>query len=322
MKTMLYTVGVVGALAVSQAQAGAPTNLFVHAESDVEAVAGCLVESISGQSAASCLCAASENAFDFCEDEGLPFQIDDASGILAADIDVDYTKLYGKVKTVGSFNDLLIEVAGSCTLGGADGSLVIVDPVDTGDSALGNIVGEAKLEGQYAAVYMWPQVNKWHGQPVRLCARGDLSGLALAGSAGTKEAAAVQIDDVKPPEDPFVAALSVDAQDLGGTYAFQWALDDVKKASCGKKPRAGSVEEKGYNKKCKKPAFSQTNHVKVHFLVVAGVGAGILQNLPDSSYVGTAVWAEAKLKDRAMHVQAQSLEVIDADPVLLPLDGN
>lgn len=306
MKTMLYTVGVAGAMALTQAQA-APQNLFVHADKKVEAIAGCLVEAGDNAAVAACLCAKSHHGFEFCGGQ-LPLPpIGDATGVLAGAEDEAYTKLSGEVQTIGSFNDLLIEVAGSCTLGGGTGVLTIWDP-DEKDPL---VLGDAKLAAQYAAVYMWPEVNGEDvGRPVRLCARGDLS---LEGSLGGLEDAVQQQDEVDELE-PFLVELGLNEQDLGGTYAFQWALEDILPKGCyhhRREVEAGNVEENNqWRNKCKKPAFNQENYVKMHFLAVAAVGAGVLS---DANFSAEVVWANAKLKERAMHVESQKLEVKHQD---------
>jgi hypothetical protein len=304
MKTIMYAVGVAlaGGLAVSQAQAAAPQNLFVSADRKVEAVAGCVVDANSNGAAAACLCYHSHNAFDFCDGDpdSLPLGLFDATGILTGDEDEAYTKLSGKVQTVGSFNDLLIEVAGSCTLGGADGELIFWSP-DERDFPL---TLDAELKGKYAAVYMWPEVNhEAVGQPVRLCAHGDLSLLgAVGGLADASENAQAQTLQLEP----FVLGLGYNEQDIGGTYAFQWALEDVKKKGCYHHGHREALGLEHHDHSCDKPAFRQENHVKVHFLAVAGVEAGVLSN---TDYTAVAVWANAKLKERSMHVEAQKLEV-------------
>lgn len=209
MKSSIYMMGFMGIFALGQAHAEPYSmNAFIHAENEVESLAACLVEVSDGGGAASCLCQAADNGFDFCDTIATgPDSFVAAAGI---DFQAEKTKLKAKVKTFGSYNDIYIDVSASCTLQGANGTLEI----DFGDD---RTFADAGLMAQYAAVYMWPSVNgRAVGAPVRLCARGDANLVA----------AISKTDDILG-EDIF-ASLDLKAQDLGGTYGFHWVAQDIR----------------------------------------------------------------------------------------------
>jgi hypothetical protein len=257
---------------------GNPSDVFVHAENNVESLAGCLVSTGGFGPLASCFCAASGNTFAFCNSDTIAFDGGFTELAAGRSIALAGTSLAAPVKTGGSFDDILIKVTGSCTLQGENSKLEI----DFGNS-VDDIYGET---ARYAAVYAFPMVNGVAaGEPIRLCARGQDIVLGEFSVGGD-----------------FETEFDLAQEDTGGAYAFQWVAPNVKKES---------VCAAGPNKCWKKP-LTQTHNVEVRFVVVAGVDAALVNKFgPD--YTALGVLAKANLKDRAGHFEAKNLAIYDGN---------
>jgi hypothetical protein len=201
----------------------------------------------------------------------------EAGGFAAAVAD---TALDAKVPTSRSFNDILIKVSGSCTLQGANGTLEIGV-----DLPFENIKGAT---AQYAAVYAVPMIGEdIVGAPQRLCARG--SGLVFSdfefGASALVEQGTLEFDDI------------------GGTYAFQWVVPNVSGGGC---------QSGGWGANCFGGFLNKTD-LSVKFFVVAGVAAQQTENFEflDAQVLGVA--ARAKLKDCNAHFEAKNLTIVNMD---------
>jgi hypothetical protein len=179
---------------------------FVSADRDQEAVAGCIVGAASSQAAlAACFCQTSD-WFSFCGANAGAGAGGGTAGAFGEALAIEPTSLWTNVKTFYPFNDIQIDVQGSCTL---QNELDIVD-LDLPGDLFSSLVNST---ASYTAVYMWPVVD---GQPVadpvRLCARGMETTLVQA-----------PVGTAVGPQFTFE---SIDT-DFGMTGGFSWVANDL-----------------------------------------------------------------------------------------------
>lgn len=172
-KTYLTSLSAVFGVALSAAGPAYAGEIFVQADNPKEAVAGCLVATFQSDAAlAACFCDATDRGFEFCDDDafsggGVAVGVGDAFALSG-------TRLVGNVRTRRPFDDIKIDVHGSCTL---------QDEMWVGNVNLPRDPFEiiASATARYSAVYMWPSVDgRPVADPVRLCARGTETELVTA----------------------------------------------------------------------------------------------------------------------------------------------
>jgi hypothetical protein len=167
-------VGIAMAASGSSAFAS-PTDKFVSADRDQEAVAGCIVgTAFSSLGISECFCHTSD-WWSFCGvDDGNVAGGGGVVGAFGEALSLEPTKLWTNVKTFAPYDDIQIDVSASCTLQNELDILNINAPTEEFEGLLGQVAS-------YTAIYMWPEVDGHPvADPVRLCARGMKAELAQA----------------------------------------------------------------------------------------------------------------------------------------------
>lgn len=280
----------------------APSQSFVHAQNPVTATAACLVlQDNSSEAISGCLCEATSDGFDFCGSATGEIAIGaDVRANWAAALGVAGSQLSTKVNAWDDKKSkLLIDARAECTLNTGDAALQI--DVSTAPS-LGGVIGGNVA---YSAVYMWPTVGgEPAGDPVRLCALG--SGRIYA--AGTVATPTVAIVPTVAPTgvDPSISGqFALGVQDMGFSGGFLWAAENV---------RYGHDHGRTFTRMDRS---ARGTDVGVQFIVVAGVGAAVLNAAGADTvrYDGVAALARAKLKSRSLLVQpVNNLSIKDVTP--------
>ena len=309
MKKIILTLGAVVGLSGWSAAQAAPNQSFVHAQNSIASTAACLVlQDNSGEGISGCLCEATNDGFNFCGS---------ATGqiAVAADVQASWAAALGVTGSqlstrVNAWDDkkskLLIDARAECTLNNGDAALQI--DVRSAPSLSGVIGGSVA----YSAIYMWPTVGgEPAGDPVRLCALGT-GKIQAAGTGDGSLLAGVGIMAITPngPSTPAVNGdFQLSVQDLGFSGGFMWAAENV---------RYGHDHGRSFTRIDRS---ARGTDVGVQFIVVAGVGAAVLNAAGADAvrYDGVAALARAKLKSRSLLVQpVNNLTIKDVTPVTPP----
>lgn len=218
-KTYLTSLSAVFGVALSAAGPAYAGEIFVQADNPKEAVAGCLVATVGSDAAlATCFCEATDFGFEFCGGGG------GAGGGVAVGVAEAFalsgTRLVGNVSTFRPFNDIKIDVHGSCTLQDE----MFVGNINLPGDPFEIIAGET---ARYSAVYMWPSVDgRPVADPVRLCARGTETELVTAFPIGS-DASLFEFESVET--------------DFGMTGGFSWVAENQRTSYRGHRVAANFI---------------------------------------------------------------------------------
>jgi len=306
-KAILTLSAVIGLGSWTGAQATAPTQSFVHAQNSIASTAACLVlQENSSEAIGGCLCEATNDGFNFCGAATGAIAINsDVQASWAAALGVTGSQLSTRVRAWDDKKSkLLIDARAECTLNNGDAALQI--DVRNAPSLSGVIGGSVA----YSAIYMWPTVGgEPAGDPVRLCALGT-GQIQAAGSVDASVPAPTLMAVPNGPSSPSLSAeFQLNVQDLGFSGGFMWAAENV---------RYGHDHGRSFTRIDRS---ARGTDVGVQFIVVAGVGAAVLNaaGADAARFDGVAALARAKLKSRTLLVQpVTNLTIKDVTPVTVP----
>ena len=309
MKKTILTLGAVIGLGGLTAAQAAPSQSFVHAQNSIASTAACLVlQENSSEAIGGCLCEATNDGFNFCGSATGEIAINaDVRASWAAALGVTGSQLSTRVNAWDDKKSkLLIDARAECTLNNGDAALQI--DIRNAPSLSGVVGGSVA----YSAIYMWPTVGgEPAGDPVRLCALGT-GRIQAAGTGDGSLLAGVTPMAITPsvPSAPSVNAdFQLSVQDLGFSGGFMWAAENV---------RYGHDHGRSFTRMDR---TARGTDVGVQFIVVAGVGAAVLNaaGADAARFDGVAALARAKLKSRSLLVQpVTNLTIKDVTPVTLP----
>ena len=304
-KTILTLGAVIGLGSWTGAYATAPTQSFVHAQNSIASTAACLVlQENSSEAIGGCLCEATNDGFGFCGSATGQIAINaDVQANWAAALGVTGSQLSTRVRAWDDKRSkLLIDARAECTLNNGDAALQI--DIRNAPSLSGVVGGSVA----YSAIYMWPTVGgEPAGDPVRLCALG--TGQIQAAGSVDGSPVAPSIAPNGPSSPRLNAEFQLNVQDLGFSGGFMWAAENV---------RYGHDHGRSFTRIDR---TARGTDVGVQFIVVAGVGAAVLNaaGADATRFDGVAALARAKLKSRSLLVQpVTNLTIKDVTPVIVP----